>query len=84
VSPRCESCRAEPVEALSYFEDVGWWLTGRCGIESEEYYIPIDDVLGPGDRRRWREHLEEKSWFDAADFVAALARLDAAASRTST
>jgi hypothetical protein len=90
--PLCESCGREPAVSFSWFADRERWyaprsgrwrFVGACTSEVELYYIAIHG-RGRGfldsatSRERWLAHLEEKTWFDRADFFAMLARFEAA------
>lgn len=90
--PLCESCGREPALSFSWFADRARWYEPRsgtwrftcyCTSEVELYYIAIHG-RGRGfldsaeSRERWLAHLEEKTWFDRADFFAMLGRFEAA------
>jgi hypothetical protein len=90
--PRCEACGREPASSFSWFADRARWyeprsgvwrFTGACTTETENYYAMVHH-RGQGfldsakARADWLRHLGEKTWFDAADFVAMLRRFAAA------
>jgi hypothetical protein len=90
--PRCEECRKEPAPSFSWFADRQRWcapcsgrwkFTGTCTADSETYYVMLN-IRGhgfldsPASRANWLRHLQEKRWFNRADFFAMLARLEAA------
>ena len=96
--PRCEACRKEPASSFSWFADRQRWcaprsgrwkFTGACTADSETYYVMLHN-RGHGfldsstARADWLKHLQEKVWFDRADFFAMLARFMAAERRRPT
>jgi hypothetical protein len=96
--PRCEACRKEPASSFSWFADRARWyapqsgtwrFTGACTADSETYYVKLHNrghgfLDSPAARENWLRHLQEKVWFDRAEFCAMLARFAAAARQRPT
>jgi len=90
--PRCEACGKEAASSFSWFADRARWyarrsgtwrFTGACTANSEMYYVRLYNrghgfLDSPAARGDWLRHLQEKIWFDRADFFAMLARFEAA------
>jgi hypothetical protein len=83
--PSCEACGREPSCSFSWFADRARWyaprsgtwkFAGLCTADTESYYVLVPTFVAASER--WQVHLEEKRWFDAADFAAMLERFKAA------
>jgi len=89
--PGYEICGREPATSFSWFADRTrpsgtWKFAGTCTADSETYYLKLYNnghgfLDSSAAREDWLRHLQEKRWFDRADFFAMLARFEAAEGR---